>query len=77
MDLIHFPDGRNFVGVEIKADVMNDNKENVKTLVLEVIKHQGDSSFQHWMECTGLEFVELSSVIGALLEDGKLAFVFP
>ena len=73
MDLIHFPDGRNFVGVEIKADVMNDNKENVKTLVLEVIKHQGDSSFQHWMECTGLEFVELSSVIGALLEDGKLA----
>lgn len=45
MDLIHFPDGRNFVGVEIKADVMNDNKENVKTLVLEVIKHQGDSSF--------------------------------
>ena len=72
IDLIHFPDGRNFADVEIKADVMNDNKENVKTIVLEVIKHQGDSSFQHWMECTGLEFAELSSVIGTLLEDGKL-----
>lgn len=72
MDLIRFPAGRNFVGVEIKTDVMNDNKENVKTIVLEVIKHQGDSSFQHWMECTGLEFAELSSVIGTLLKDGKL-----
>lgn len=73
MDLAHLQDERNFVGMEIKTDVMNDNKENVKTLVLEVIKNQGDSSFQHWMECTGLEFAELSSVIGTLLEDGKLA----
>lgn len=72
MDLIHFPDERNFAGMEIKADVMNDNKENVKAIVLEVIRNQKDSSFQHWMECTGLEYVELLYVIGTLLEEGKL-----
>lgn len=52
---------------------MNDKKKNIKDVVLEVIRTQSDESFQHWMDCTELSFVELSSMIGLLVKEKELA----
>lgn len=53
--------------------MMEGYKENIKNKVWALISAQNEFSFKRLMKKTNLSFIELSAVIGLLLQEGKIS----
>lgn len=52
---------------------MQEYKENIKNTVWALIKMQNEFSFKNLMKSTNLSFIELSAIIGLLLQEKKIS----
>lgn len=52
---------------------MQEYKENIKNTVWALIKMQNEFSFKNLMKSTNLSFIELSAIIGLLLQKKKIS----
>ena len=52
---------------------MQEYKENIKNTVWALIKIQNEFSFKNLMKSTNLSFIELSAIIGLLLQEKKIS----
>lgn len=52
---------------------MQEYKENIKNIVWALIKMQNEFSFKNLMKSTNLSFIELSAIIGLLLQEKKIS----